>query len=158
MKPLIVIGILTVLSSAAFSTPNEAWKTQRAQAEYSEDYDTLKRLDYLSKAGTLRDMTGRLYSVSCCGPADAYEADIVSVDQFGNTIAELTCNTPHICEEIQGKVTRPQGTKFRIPPGKTLVNVAPPNNTGHGWVWVSPNQYDEEGNPTVYCYTEGTGG
>ncbi len=158
MKQLIAIGLLVALTSPLSARPNKAWIIQRTQAEYNEDYETLKRLDYLSKAGTLRDMTGRLYHVSCCGPADAYEADEITVDRFGNTVATLTCNTPNVCEEIQGKVTRLPGTKFVIPPGKMLVNQEPVNWTGHGWIWISPNQIDEEGNPTVYCATEGTGG
>lgn len=157
INSIILSAIASCAPEPAFARPNEAWKAQRAQAEYNEDYETLQRMDYLSKAGTLRDMTGRLYNVSCCGPADAYEADNTFVDDFGNTYVVLTCNTPHICEEVTGKVTRKPGAMFRVPPGKVLVNVSPPNNTGHGWVWISPNHVDEDGNSTVYCVTYGTG-
>jgi hypothetical protein len=124
----------------------------------------LRVLDYVSKAGTLKcpvewnSCVNGVYHQSCCGDGDAYEADDFRLDGDGRFIAILTCNDPADCEEIPGKVIRAAGTEFAVPPSKVLVNYDPSNNTGHGWIWVSPYSKDESGNPIVFCFSEPSGG
>jgi hypothetical protein len=85
--------------------------------------------------------------VSCCGEADAYEADDFDTDPAGNLYAILTCNDPENCEPVAGKVPRQPGTRVQIPPERILGR-DPPNRTGHGWVFIAPTE-DEH----VYCYS-----
>lgn len=135
------------------------------------------RNEYLSRAGALptyRDgqPTGAFYHGNCCGFADAYEADDMFVDEAGNLFAVLTCNDPANCKEVPGKevcgadeesgqtvcntvgakVTRPAGSRWLVPPDKVLLNHDPVNNTGHGWVYISPNATGPDGLPFVLCW------
>jgi hypothetical protein len=156
--------ILMLLSGRGWSMDNPAWRAQKIQAEYNGDLQRLRVLKYLGAAGTLRYpngypnvLPGAVYHQPCCGQADAYEADDVQV--IGDSIfAILTCNDPDNCQAIAGKVVRPPGMKIKIPPEKILVNQDPINDSGHGWVWISPTSTDGEGNPSVFCYTEPAGG
>lgn len=171
----VLVGIIVMLLLAlavyfsggfANARPNEAWQAQKVQAEAEGDAETLRRLRYIGTAGTLPCPEGSatwcVPSVgvhqNCCGEGDAYEADDFEVDAFGNLYAILTCNSPRDCEEIPNKVVRHQGEKFRIPPGKVLLNHDPVNDTGHGWVWISPSSTDENGQPVVFCFAPGAGG
>jgi len=90
-----------------------------------------------------RPHTGEWSNDSCCGPADAYEAD--DFEQQGpNFYAIIT----------RGDETFPVGTKVLIPPEKIIPHAMPPNTTGHGWVWLTG------GSPTsvaVFCYVPPTG-
>ena len=141
----------------ASSLPNPAWEAQRVQAEQYGNASALRRLKFISTAGTIRclaewNCTNGVMHTSCCGEADAYEADEIEIDENGNHVATLTCNDPDDCLEVPGKVVRPAGSKFIIPPDRFLVNHDPVNNTGHGWVWLSPYDLDS-GSPKVYCYS-----
>ncbi len=169
----IAVGVAMLLPTLGWSLPNPAWQAQLSQAEKYGDEETLRRLRYIRGAGTLRYPTdvrdasgavasfaGTTYHASCCGEADAFEADDWEVDAAGNLWAILTCVGVGSCEEVPGKVVRAPGTKVKIPPSQVLVHdPALPNNTGHGWVWIAPGgQTDNEGNPRVYCYAFPTGG
>jgi len=95
---------------------------------------------------------------SCCGRADAYEADDFETGPDGTTIAILTCNGEHSCdypcdltaysESTCSRVTRAPGTRFVVPSAKIQPN--PPNPTGHGWVFL-------DGRGSVFCYCPPTG-
>jgi hypothetical protein len=146
--------------------PNQAWEIQRIQAERNGDAQRLRVLNFVSKAGTLRypqnythpeTLAGTTHKVSCCGQADAYEADLIETDADGNHYAVLTCNDPDDCAPVPGKIERAPGTKFKIPSEKFLVNQDPVNDTGHGWVWISSTTFDAiNQQPMVYCYSEPT--
>jgi hypothetical protein len=136
------------------------WDMDAAQTEAGKI-----RSEYLSKAGTLpsyryseetgkSEPTGETYHANCCGEADAYEADDVFIDAEGSTWAVLTCNDPDDCKEVQGKEVRQPGTKIKVPQDRVLLNYEPPNFTGHGWIYLSPNSGD---NPAVYCYAAPAG-
>src|SRR5208282_4404417 len=92
-----------------------------------------------------REPTGESEHGNCCGEADAYEADDVFVDAAGATWAVLTCNGTDACKEVPGvqscsydddteqevcgtsgaKITRPPGSKWKVPPDKVLLNYDP---------------------------------
>lgn len=166
-KPYVIMAVsaataflLAVAAQKVLALPNPAWEAQKIQAEKYGDQETINKLKYLSTAGTLRypdleiyhDYAGTEYHQSCCGEADAYEADDFRLDKDGNLIAILTCNDPKNCEEIPGKIVRPQGSEWLIPSSQILVNHNPTNNTGHGWVWIAPNAFNQDGSPRIYCY------
>ncbi len=162
----VAIGtFLLVSGTRSHSRPNAAWEAQRIQAEQNNDDETLRRLRYVSKAGVLRcPVDSERWCIpsvgvptNCCGEADAYESDDFEVDRAGNLWAILTCNDPRNCEAIPGKVIRLAGEKFRIPVEKTLLNYWPLNDTGHGWIWLSPSATDADGKPVVLCFTPGAG-
>lgn len=80
--------------------------------------------------------------VSCCGEADAYEADDYSVD--GDTVVAVI--TDERGDTFPNGVTRNHiepGTKIRVPPGKVKWDGG--NPTGHGIIFLS-------GAGAVYCY------
>jgi hypothetical protein len=154
---VLVVGLAI---SMAHARPNPEWEAQRRQAQYNDDEQTIRRLEYLSHAGTVPCPDDALfcgmggaptYHVPCCGEGDAYEADDFKVVD-GVAYAVLTCNDPEDCREIKGKIPRPPGSVFKIPVAKTLVNHDPVNDTGHGWIWISPTATDENGEPIVYCW------
>lgn len=80
--------------------------------------------------------------VSCCGEADAYEADDYTVD--GDTIVAVI--TDERGDTFPSGVTRPHiepGTKIRVPQGKVKWDAG--NPTGHGIIFIG-------GGSSVYCY------
>ena len=169
MKWLFIV--LSFISTPVLALDNPAWEQKRQEALRNGDQQMLDKLYYISHAGRLRNMDGTEGPVSCCGAAEAYEADDIWTDEYGNSWAVLTCNDPTNCEEIPGKVVRKPGEKFIIPNDRHLANHTPVNHTGHGWIWISPNgtsYYGEiNGNgflkgpmimqPTIICYTEPPG-
>jgi len=80
-------------------------------------------------------------SVSCCGKADAYEANEFVMDGvqyfavITDTRDDVTLMRPHI----------PVGTRIYIPPHKMKRNNDDPNPTGKGLVFIG-------GRGQVYCY------
>lgn len=171
---VIAFSFLILSHGRSHALDNPAWEAQRIQAEKYGDEDTLRWLDYVRNAGSLyctpiyireneygwtnNCPEGSTFHQSCCGIADAYEADEVAVDPDGTTYAVLTCNEPRHCEEVKGKIARTPGSRYKIPPNKVLVNHDPINNTGHGVVWISPYSFNEDGTPVVYCFSFGAGG
>ncbi len=165
MAVMIGLALAVYFVTQADARPNPEWQAQRIQAERNGDAQRLRVLDFISKAGTLRyplDMkdangnassyAGTTYHRSCCGQADAYEADdLVVID--GALWATLTCNDPDDCAPIPGKVERAVGSKFKVKASEVLVNEYPINKTGHGWIWISPTVTDDEGNLVIYCYS-----
>jgi hypothetical protein len=141
----------------AQARPNPAWQAQWAQAQRDDDQDMLRRLKFISTAGGVScdKCVNGVVAISCCGEADAYEADDVWVDKTGATWAVLTCNDPRNCQEIKGKIPRAPGEKFRVPPERVLLKDHPHNDTGHGWVWISVTSVDTDGLPTVLCWAVG---
>lgn len=111
---------------------------------------------------------------SCCGEADAYEADDFDSDPDGTLVAIITCNEPDVITgqdkhgnpvgycSIEGERTydndgdkttvpaRPPGTRIRIPAEKILKPHKPENLTKHGWVFLGSDD-------RVYCYEFGFG-
>jgi hypothetical protein len=80
-------------------------------------------------------------AVSCCGEADAYEADDYTLD--GDTIIAVI--TDERGDTFPNGVTRPHiepGTKIRVPAGKVKWDAG--NPTGHGIIFI--------GGGSLYCY------
>ncbi len=154
-----VVMFLISLWVPAHARPNPAWKAQWIQAQKDGDEETLRRLKFLSTAGAVSCdkfansmCVNGVVAISCCGQADAYEADDVFVDDVGNTWAELTCNDPKDCEYIKDKVQRAPGERFRVPKERVLLKDHPHNDTGHGWVWISATSNESDGLPAVLCW------
>jgi hypothetical protein len=163
-KHIINTVVLASLASCsentpAFARPNQQWAD--VSSERREFFGAAKMPDSPRQ--------------SCCGEADAYEADDYEVDANGNLVAILTCNEPDVIDGIDGRgiqrghcsiqeeksvddgegglavrPARPPGTKIVIPMGKILRPNEPINKTGHGWVFMS-------GDGHVFCYTWGSG-
>jgi hypothetical protein len=153
---------LLVLGIRAYARPNPTWQAQWAQAQRDGDQDILRRLKFISTAGavscdkfTESMCINGVVAISCCGEADAYEADDIWVDKAGASWAVLTCNDQRNCQEIKGKIPRAPGEKFRIPPERVLLKDHPHNDTGHGWVWISTTSVETDGLPTVLCWAVG---
>jgi hypothetical protein len=70
--------------------------------------------------------------VSCCGEADAFEADTFEVEG-DHYIAVIT----------NGKGVIPNGTRVRVPNGKLKWDAG--NPTGHGIIFIGTNGQ-------IYCY------
>ena len=70
--------------------------------------------------------------VSCCGEADAYEAD--NFERDGDDLIAIITD---------GKGVIPNGTRLRIPNGKVKWGAG--NPTGHGIVFIGPQGQ-------FYCY------
>lgn len=90
--------------------------------------------------------------VSCCGDADAYEADLFETGDGSDIIAIITDGTGN----DTGKPTIPDGTRFTVPARKIVVNAkqVSGNPTGHGWLFV---HLDDEDGPQIYCYVMPSG-
>ena len=171
---VLIVAVAALLLVMGMRAQAKNWDRDAAVTEAGKI-----RGEYLSRAGALptyRDgqPTGAFYHGNCCGEADAYEADDVFVDADGNLFAVLTCNDPDDCKEVPGtqscgpdeetgaevcamvgaKITRPPGSRWLVPPDKVLLNHDPVNNTGHGWIWISPNSTDGSGQPMVYCRSD----
>jgi hypothetical protein len=95
---------------------------------------------------------------SCCGEADAYEADEYEVDKEGNITAVVTNGAGG-----GSKIMVPDGTRIKIPAKKVVVREANTNPTGHGWVFLAPyteHSGDVRANPEdrhVYCWVAPAG-
>jgi hypothetical protein len=80
--------------------------------------------------------------MSCCGEADAFEADTFEVDG-DRYVAIIT----------DGKGVLPKGTKIPVPNQKMKWDAG--NPTGHGVIFISPPTVFKDGSMvsgTVYCY------
>jgi hypothetical protein len=169
----IIIGVALLSGLMALTTHRAFGKNWDRDGEQTEQ--SIKEGRYLSKAGTLPTYeggqpTGVTYKGNCCGEADAYEANDTFIDDKGTLWAVLTCDDPRHCQEIPekcvldkesdqqvctkngGKVMRKAGERYRVPPDKVLLGYDPTNDTGFGWVYVSPSSTDGEGKPIVYCW------
>lgn len=78
-------------------------------------------------------------AVSCCGEADAYEADTFEVEG-DHYIAIIT----------DGKGVIPSGTRVPVPNNKMKWDAKPPNPTGHGIIFIGSSGQ-------VYCYVTPSG-
>jgi hypothetical protein len=80
-------------------------------------------------------------SMSCCGEADAFEADTFEIDG-DHYVAIIT----------DGKGVLPPGTRIPVPNTKMKWDRA--NPTGHGIIFLAntPLNADDHGLPHVYCY------
>lgn len=83
-------------------------------------------------------------SISCCGEADAYWCDKISVED-GKTFCTITDDRP---DEPLGRPHIPVGTKIEIPNHKLKWDRG--NPTGHAIVFVTRSLY-------VHCFVQGTG-
>lgn len=134
---LIPLALVT-FSSAGISRPNEQWA--QADPARQEFFRKAWRPDYGPQN-------------SCCGEADAYEADEFDVDPDGVLVAIITeGDTPTCWSNDDGNQTcKPKiatGTRIRVPREKLLPPppTEPRNTTGHGIIWISSNGRD------VFCY------
>jgi len=118
--------------------------------------------DFLSnqKRPNTRPWTGDWNHDSCCGPADAYEADeldtqggelwaIITEGDTPEKAAAAEAEQPY-CQndgERDCKTRIPAGTRILIPKDRIVPpDPAHPNITGHGWVWMTSTGRD------VFCY------
>jgi len=156
----LTLAAVVCIFHVAHSRPNAAWEMMRIQAQAEGDVETLRRLKFVGTAGavacssyfTASLCVNGVIQISCCGEADAYEADDIYTDPQGVSWAVLTCNDPRNCQEVRNKVVRPPGQRFRIPPERVLLKDHPTNDTGHGWVWIQAGCTDPTGEPCVLCW------
>ena len=80
-------------------------------------------------------------TISCCGEADAYWADLFEVAPDGSYIAIITEEERKVVP--QGRPNIPSGTKIPVPNRKLKFDRG--NPTGHGIIFMS-------GAGDVYCY------
>lgn len=83
-------------------------------------------------------------SASCCGEADAYYCDDISVRQ-GKTFCKITDDRPDM---PSGRVHRDIGTEFEIPPNKLKWDAG--NPTGHAVIFLRVDGM-------VWCFVQGSG-
>ena len=81
---------------------------------------------------------------SCCGEADAYWCDDISV-RAGKTYCKITDDRP---DKPLGRPHIPVGTEFEIPNEKLKYDRG--NPTGHAILFVNVHGY-------VWCFVQGTG-
>lgn len=150
---------------AAHGRPSTQWDFAQLVEKFGED-EARARSEFF-KAGTLPSKNGDV-RVSCCGEADAYEADDYEIDKDGNLVAILTCNDPRDCEYLDQpppvydnesgdyvtsgntKIKRSAGTRFIVPPMMVLRPYNPVNKTGHGWLFIGSGD-------KVLCYGPASG-
>lgn len=135
------ILMLAFLASCAQPLPaRDSGQWSEASPERSAWFESLMQPDTLSFTKPR----------SCCGDADAYEADLFEVDSAGDIIAIVTDGTGN----DHGKITIPDGTRIMVPAKKVVTgDQAKTNPTGHGWVFV---RFDEDGDSeSVYCFVMG---
>lgn len=116
---------LLVALSLLLSTPSPA---HDRNTEHDGWYASLKQPDYPNS--------------SCCGVADAYWCDEISVKD-GKTLCAITDD-----QDIPGRPKLPWGTKIEIPNHKLKWDKG--NPTGHAVVFLSSSG-------TVYCFVQGGG-
>lgn len=142
MKPWHVLMFAALSSCTAGQLPTFAKdSSQWAQA-------TPERREFFRKAW--RPDYGP--TSSCCGEADAYEADEYEFI-VGELYAIITEGDSPMCwtDEDGGQVCKPKiatGTKILVPLNKVLLPppTEPRNTTGHGIIWIAGNGKD------VFCY------
>jgi hypothetical protein len=126
----------------------------QARQYYAEQFDNVPAhtREFLSgqKRPDMKPWTGDWHHESCCGPADAYEADDVEWKdgQLFAIITEGDVRDDRYCasdDDAECKPFVPAGTRIPVPPGKIVIDSA--NPTGHGWIWLSSGR-----GPSVFCY------
>lgn len=108
----------------------------------SRFFSQLKRPDY--------------YPNSCCGEADAYEADIYQRNPDGSYDVEITNGDIIHYPDGNERIALPNGAKVHVPANR----INPPietqfNPTGHAWLFVSAVRPmgDEPAQPGLtYCF------
>jgi hypothetical protein len=113
--PALLIAQLYVLSSA-LARDNGQW--ENSPAHIRQWFEGLKQPDNPN--------------ASCCGEADAYEADLFEIDE-DHYVAIVT----------DGKGEIPNGTKIPVPNHKLKWDAG--NPTGHGIIFIGTHGQ-------VYCY------
>lgn len=137
---VVAIGVaafaLAVLASrVSHARDNEEWET--TPPEVRQWYRGLMRPDYPS--------------ASCCGEADAYYADKITVEIDGN-------GEPHVYatitdeRDIPGRPNIPAGSRVEIPPEKYKFDSG--NPTGHNVLFV---RLWDDGSFGVFCFVQGAG-
>lgn len=120
--------LLMFFSTPALSRDNGQWVN--ADPKIREWYEGLKRPD--------------APQYSCCGEADAYWCDDISV-RSGKTYCKITDDRP---DKPLGRPHIPMGTEFEIPNAKLKYDEG--NPTGHAVLFVNSNGL-------VWCFVQGTG-
>jgi hypothetical protein len=145
LSVLFAVGALASACVATHARPADKW------AQASPD-----RQEFF-KGAVMPGLPPSQKPESCCGEADAYEADDFDTEQ-GSLFAILTCNDPENCpaerDDGDGGTTPslPEGKRILIPADRILP--PPPagivNRTGHGWVFISTSG-------KVWCYSPPSG-
>lgn len=123
----IVILFVTVLAAAA----RDAGQWENQDPAVSDWYRSLMQPDNPS--------------MSCCGRADAYYADVAETDKDGNLIAVVTDDRP---DEPLGRPNVPVGTRVVVPPHKIKFDRG--NPTGHIIIFLNFSRQ-------VMCYVQNGG-
>jgi hypothetical protein len=124
--------ILAMLAFPTSSQPRDngqlgnQWGNSFSPSEISQWFKNLMRPDQPAS--------------SCCGEADAYEAD-----SFDTSGAE------YVAIITDGKGVIPNGTRITVPIKKMKIDGKPPNPTGHGIIFIGSSG-------TIYCYVTPNGG
>jgi hypothetical protein len=87
--------------------------------------------------------------VSCCGEADAYEADAFESDG-DHYVAIITDTRSDTMRNGRTRPHIPVGTRINIPNGKMKFDAG--NPTGHGYVFIGATEVDGSLIAAVYCY------
>lgn len=158
---LAVFGVVALWGAVSHGRPSDQWSYAQMVEKFGEA-EARARKQFFA-AGTLpTEDLKKERRVSCCGEADAYEADDFDTDVDGNVVAILTCNDPRNCDfgteatyddngdtvtafTGSGKPEIAAGTRFKVMPHQILVPNAPPNLTGHGWIFIGAGK-------KVLCY------
>ena len=107
----------------------------------ARDLGQWRNLDPKISAWFKRQMQTDNPTVSCCGKADAYDANEFVMDgaQYFAIITDTRDDVPLMRLHI------PTGTRIYIPPHKMKRNNDDPNPTGNGLVFIGPRWQ-------VWCY------
>ena len=107
----------------------------------ARDAGQWENVDPAQSAWFRRQMQPDNPTVSCCGPADGYEADefVMDGEQYFAIITDTREDGPLMRPHI------PAGTRIYIPPTKIKRDNSDPNITGHGIVFIGVSGQ-------VFCY------
>jgi hypothetical protein len=140
--------IPALVIAALFMTPTPARAFDHGfpkDTERSRFFEQLKRPDY--------------YPHSCCGEADAYEADIYQRNADGSYDVEITDGSEKTYPDGTFRIGLKNGTKVRVPSDQINPTTETQfNPTGHAWLFVSARRgYGSDANPDAepgmtYCF------
>jgi hypothetical protein len=133
MRSLLLLSAALLVAGAAHARPGDGWADTSPQIRTW--FEHLMQPD--------------APEVSCCGEADAYEADEFDIDgdHYVAIITDARSDT------LRNGMTRPHiapGTRMPIPNGKMKFDAG--NPTGHGYVFIGATNVDGDLITAVYCY------
>ena len=137
MKPLPILALALLFPSPVYPF-DHGFPKDTARSQF---FSQLKRPDY--------------YPNSCCGEADAYEADIYQRNPDGSYDVEITNGDVIHYPDGAERIALPNGSLVHVPSNK----INPPvetqfNPTGHAWLFVSTTRgMGGDASPgMVYCF------